>query len=172
MNTPLQKLNCKTVLCFLILSVGIRNPACGLSLYHLTDRMASISVHTKRPCFYTSDASLTAPSQGELRFHKASAVGAAGTEQDSEYNTLCWRVILPEKSVCFCKIEIRTLSFFWAAQVGLLVRRVWDTKCIGDCLDWHASKARNLVLNERHIRDHHCLLESKQRWRSGRAGPG
>lgn len=51
------------------------------------------------------------PHPKQSRASKASVLGAAGSKQDSECNTFCCKGILPEKSVCFCKIEIRTLSF-------------------------------------------------------------
>lgn len=57
-----------------------------------------VSVHTKPRCSYVLDASLTlCPKQSHAS--KASAAGAAGTEQDWEYNTLLesdfsWKVCL------------------------------------------------------------------------------
>lgn len=54
--------------------------------------------------------SLTAPSQAELLEQRAL--------NKARNPTLCWRVALPEKSVCFCEIVIRTLSFFWAGGLG------------------------------------------------------
>lgn len=138
---------------FLIPWEGIKNPACDLSLCHRTDWSK------KCLCFEEPDVSLTAPSRAELLKQRVL--------NKTRNTTLCWRVALPEKSVCFCEIEIRTLSFFWAAWVGF-----WGHWCVGNCLVSTQFKARNLVLNERCIRDHHCLLESKQHWRSGWAQPG
>lgn len=85
--------------------------------------------------------------------------------------TLCWRVALPEKCL-FLWDRNQNIIFLLGCLGRVLSREGLGHRCVGDSLVSTPFKARNLVLNERRIRAHRCLLESKQHWRSGRAQPG
>lgn len=102
---------------------------------------------------------------------KGRTVGAVGSEQDQEYNTLLeggftWKECL------FLWDRNQNTIFLLGCLGWVLSQEGLGHQCVGHCLVSTQFKARNLVLNERRIRDHHSLLESKQHWRSDRARPG
>lgn len=133
-KTPLQKLNCKPILVAFRDSLSRNQESCMWSVpLSLNWSKQEMSVLRGARCVpHCSIPSRAVLPKAELLEQRVL--------NKTRNTTLCWRVALPEKSVCFCEIEIRTLSFFCAAWVGFWVGRVWDTGALGTAFYRHGSK--------------------------------